>query len=146
MLGFAQVIWIFLYLCVYLVLVMGNYISNNTLPLLVCSYRSIPFEMCICNGCGATSLVLPSVEEQTPHSCDVVIFFLTYDMFGTWSPGPPEMIFIFLAHVLGDDLKKTSQPHLFCPQARGNVRIRFVSLWNWYYFLTLFVFIPPPPV
>ena len=26
---------------------------------------------------------IPSMEEQTPHSCDVVIFLITYDMVGT---------------------------------------------------------------
>ena len=30
---------------------------------------------------------------------------------------------------LCDDLKKTSQPRLFCPQARDNVRVRFICLW-----------------
>ena len=65
-------------------------------------------------------------NAQFQWSCNI---FLTYTMVGTWSPGPLEITILFLAHVLGDDLKKTSQPQLSCPQARGNVRIRFVCLW-----------------
>ena len=34
---------------------------------------------------SAAYLVIPSVEEQMPHSCDLVIFF-TYTMVGTRSP------------------------------------------------------------
>ena len=41
---------------------------------------------------SAAYLVIPSVDEQTPHSCDLVLFLKTYATVGSWSPRPPEII------------------------------------------------------
>ena len=56
---------------------------------------------------------MPSAKELTPHSCDFVIFLK--HMLEHKIGGPPEIIFIFLAHVLGDDVKKL---HCFSFSAR----------------------------